>query len=77
MASVGEAGSQVSKPKKGSGVGADGDGDEARWREEMGEGRLGGVLGEEVVVDIFVFFPSWLWKSDWRCWGGWMDGWQR
>ena len=54
---MGEAGSQISKPKKGSGVGADGDGDgdEARWREEMGDGRLGGVLGEEVVVDIFVF----------------------
>ena len=79
MASVGKAGSQISKPKKGSGVGADGDGDEARWREEMGEGRLGVVLGEEVVVDIFVFFPpfffSFLVMEIRLEMLGWMDGW--
>ena len=114
VAFVREAASEISKPKKGSGVGdssslvvglsasvpmavavadfrrvvigvpegggeGDGDGDEARWREEMGEGRMGGVLGE-VVVDIFSFRSSpGLLKGCWRfgdeIWifgGGWM-----
>ena len=50
---------------EGGGEG-DADGDEARWREEMEEGRLGGVLGEEV-VDIFSPFPSsWVGMGCWR-----------